>query len=71
MYAVTGEERYRALAARVGRWLLEVQTPEGPWIRRPRYSTLAEQPLAVSLDTTLERGFFMLELARVFAGQVG
>ena len=69
LYAATGEERYRELASRVGRWLVEVQTPEGPWIRRPRYSSLSEQPLAVSLDTTLERGFFMLELARVFAGR--
>ncbi|MGA8260877.1 MAG: hypothetical protein WB783_11740 [Arenicellales bacterium] len=71
MFAATGEERYCALAARVGRWLVEIQTPEGPWVRRPRYATLAEQPLAVSLDTTLERGFFMLELARVFAGRAG
>ncbi len=67
MYRASADERYAQLARRVGTWFLEIQTPEGAWVRIPRYKTLSEQPLAESAETTAERGFFMHEVAKALA----
>jgi hypothetical protein len=66
VFAVSRDGRYAQLCERVANWLLEVQTPEGAWLR-PQFSTIAAQPLPVSLDTSLERAVYMFELAKIFA----
>jgi hypothetical protein len=37
LYRKTGFERYRAAGYRAGRWLLEMQEPNGQWIRENSY----------------------------------
>jgi hypothetical protein len=67
IYGISRDPRYGQLCERIAGWLLSVQTPEGVWLRRPMFSTVEEQPLAVSLDTSLERAVYMFELAKVFS----
>jgi len=67
VYLASRRPQYAELAERVGRWFLEVQTVEGAWVRVPQYTSLAGQPMPVSLDTTLERSFFMHEIAKAMA----
>lgn len=67
VYHASRQIQYAELAERVGRWFLDVQTADGAWVRLPQYTSLAEQPMPVSLDTTLERSFFMHEIAKAMA----
>jgi hypothetical protein len=56
------------MALKVAGWLVEIQTGEGAWVRPGAFRSLKEQPLPVSLDTTLERGFFLHEIAGAIGG---
>jgi hypothetical protein len=67
MHGVTGLAHWRDLALRIGQWLLEQQGEDGIWVRRPQFATSAEQPTAVSLDTSLERMFYMVDIPRALA----
>lgn len=64
MYGVTGRAHWRDLAMRIGNWLVDQQGGDGIWVRRPQFATSAEQPVAVSLDTSLERMFYMIDVPR-------
>ena len=68
LYAATGEEEFARAAARVGDMLVRTQLPEGVWLRRPAVSKLADQPLAGSLGTSLERVCWLMEMTRNLAG---
>ena len=43
---------------------METQTENGLWIRRPEYSSINDQPLETTIDTSLERAFYMFQLAK-------
>lgn len=64
MYGVTGDERYLTLATRISDWLIATQDPSGVWVRRPQFDTVQAQPLPVSLDTSVERLFYMYDIPR-------
>ncbi len=68
LYAATRESEFAAAAGRVGEMLVQTQSPEGAWLRRPAVSELTEQPVAVSLGTSLERVCWLMEIARNLAG---
>jgi len=71
MYAVTGDVRWRKLALDIATWLIEVQGDDGIWVRRPQFASSAAQPLPVSLDTSIERMYYMLEIPRAIASRDG
>ena len=67
LYVATGEKKFAEAAARVGEMLVRTQLPEGVWLRRPAVSELADQPLAGSLGTSLERVCWLMEMTRNLA----
>ena len=66
MYAVTGDERWSSYAVKVIDWLVTRQTPQGIWVR-PEFSSAAEQPTDVSMDTSIERMYYLQEMSRALA----
>ena len=64
LYRVTGEKRFKEIISHVGSYLLNTQTEEGVWIRRPQFNSIKDQPIPNSLDTTLERCLWLFEMAR-------
>lgn len=67
MYGATGKAHWLVLAQGIGNWLVEQQGEDGIWLRRPQFSSSAEQPVAVSLDTSIERMFYMIDIPRALA----
>jgi len=65
-YSVTGDVRYKNLAERMARWLIGSQDPSGAWLR-PGYQSLEVQPLDVTIDTTIERGYYLQEAAKALS----
>lgn len=64
MYAATRDPRFARLALDCWSWHHDIQSPDGRWLRVGQIASLDEQPLHVTLDTTLERAFYMFELSR-------
>ena len=64
LYAATADTEFSTAATRVGDMLVKTQLPEGVWLRRPTITKLQEQPLAVSLSTSLERACWLLDITR-------
>jgi hypothetical protein len=64
LYRITGEKRFEKTTLHVGNYLLDTQTDEGVWIRRPQFESVNDQPIPNSLDTTLERCLWLFEMAR-------
>jgi hypothetical protein len=64
MAGATGDQRFAKAALDVWDWHCRVQYPDGRWLRVGQIASLDEQPLHVTLDTSLERAFYMFELAR-------
>jgi len=64
MYAATRDPRFAQLALECWSWHYDIQSPDGRWLRVGQIASLDEQPLHVTLDTTLERAFYMFELSR-------
>ncbi len=64
LYAATGMDRYAERARTVSGMLIDTQTPEGAWLRRPAVTQLAGQDVATLLDTSLERVCWIIEIAR-------
>jgi len=64
LYTATDDTEFSTAAIRVGDMLVKTQLPEGVWLRRPTITKLQEQPLAVSLSTSLERACWLLEITR-------
>lgn len=67
MYGVTGRSEWLTLANRIGDWVASQQEDNGIWVRRPQFDSWREQPLPVSLDTSIERMFYMLDIPRALA----
>lgn len=67
MSLVAQSPAYRTLAEAFLRNILEAQEASGVWVRRPQYATEQTQPIATSLDTSLERASYMFDLAKVFS----
>ena len=64
MFSATGDEKYSKLSKQIWRWVMETQTENGLWIRRPEYNSINDQPLDITIDTSLERAFYMFQLAK-------
>ena len=64
MYAATRDPQFSKAAQEVWDWHCQIQDEDGYWLRRGQFKNYDEQPLHVTLDTTFERAFYMLELAR-------
>lgn len=64
MYGVTGDPEWFELADRIGGWMVAQQGADGVWVRKPAFSSSADQPIAVSLDTSIERMFYMVDIPR-------
>ena len=67
MYGATGRQEWLALATGIGDWVASQQGDDGVWVRRPQYASSQAQPLPVSLDTSIERMFYMLDMQRALA----
>ena len=67
LYAATGQEPFAVRARYVAHVLCATRLPEGAWLRRPSVTRLEDQDLATSLDTTLERVCWLIEIARNLA----
>lgn len=64
LFAATGEEQFAVRARYVSHVLCVTRLAEGVWLRRPAVTRLADQDVATSLDTTLERICWLIEMAR-------
>ena len=64
LYSLTGDGRHADAARRVAEMLVATQEPNGVWLRRPEITRFEDQPLATSLDTSLERVCWLYEIAR-------
>ena len=64
LFAATGEEQFALRASYVSHVLCVTRLAEGVWLRRPAVTRLADQDVATSLDTTLERICWLIEIAR-------
>jgi hypothetical protein len=64
MYAATRDQQFQKYALDTWAWHCSVQSPDGRWLRVGQIASLDEQPLHITLDTTLERAFYMFELSR-------
>lgn len=67
MYGATGQRDWLDLARRIADWVASEQGDDGVWVRRPQFASASEQPLPVSLDTSIERMFYMLDIQRAIA----
>ncbi|MHB1134391.1 MAG: prenyltransferase/squalene oxidase repeat-containing protein [Chloroflexota bacterium] len=67
LYQLTGEKRFAEVASGIADYVVEEQTREGLWLRKPQYQSVAQQPFVPSLDTTLERCLWLREIARAIA----
>lgn len=67
IYGATGKDEWRELATGIGDWVASQQGDDGVWVRRPQFASSQAQPLAVSLDTSIERMFYMLDIQRALA----
>lgn len=66
MFAATADETWADLACRITRQLLATQGVDGVWLR-PQFVSAAQQPLPVSLDTSVERMVYLFEIPRLLA----
>lgn len=67
MYGATGQREWLDLARRIGDWVASEQGEDGVWVRRPQFASAREQPLPVSLDTSIERMFYLVDVPRAIA----
>ena len=67
MYGATGQAHWLALTRRIGAWVLAEQGADGIWVRRPQYASASNQPMEVSLDTSIERMYYMIDIPRALA----
>lgn len=63
MFAATGDNAWREIAAKSIGYVATSQSPDGIWVR-PDYPWWFPQPLLVTLDTSVERMFYLLEVPR-------
>ena len=69
MYAETGLPAWADLSQRIARWVTEQQGEDGIWVRRTQYASAEQQPLPVSIDTSIERMFYMIDIPRALAAR--
>ncbi|BAI97207.1 hypothetical protein Sj15T_16490 [Sphingobium sp. TA15] len=58
LFAVTGDNGFRDVSARMTQWICDVQAQDGRWYRSPDQST------PVAFDATFERVFYLSRIAR-------
>lgn len=64
MYRATGDLRFSQAALDTWAWHCRIQEPDGRWLRVGQIASIDEQPVHITLDTSLERAFYMFELSR-------
>ena len=64
MHAATGDAQFSKAAQEVWAWHCDIQADDGRWLRVGQFDSLDVQPLHITLDTTMERAFYMFELSR-------
>ena len=64
LFAETGEERYADCAREILEMLTSHQRPDGTWFLSKIYGNYNEQPLAVTLDISVEMALWCAEIAR-------
>jgi hypothetical protein len=64
MHAATGDPNFAKAAQDVWAWHCDIQSDDGRWLRVGQFDSLDEQPLHITIDTTIERAFYMFELSR-------
>lgn len=67
MASVSSDRRYRDLALEVADWMAESQRPSGIWVRNPKAHTEESQPIPITLDTTMDRAFYLTETIAALA----
>lgn len=67
MAGVSPDGRYRDLAVDVADWMVESQRPSGIWVRNPAAHDEQTQPIPITLDTTMDRAFYLTETAAALA----
>jgi rhamnogalacturonyl hydrolase YesR len=67
MAKISTDPRYRSLAMEVADWMAESQHPSGIWVRNPDAHDEKTQPLPITLDTTLDRAFYLTETIAALA----
>lgn len=68
MAAATGERAWAELSIKALDHVLATQGEDGVWVRRPMFACAAQQPLPVSMDTSIERMLYLAEVPAVLAG---
>ena len=58
------EMRNLVSCKQIWRLVMETQTENGLSIRRLEYNSINDQPLDTTIDTSLERAFYMFQLAK-------
>ncbi|MFO1200752.1 MAG: hypothetical protein U1E86_27695 [Burkholderiaceae bacterium] len=64
MYGATADPEWLRLVERIGAWVVGEQGADGIWVRRPQFASSQAQPLPISLDTSVERMFYMIDIPR-------
>ncbi|MEM8588583.1 MAG: hypothetical protein AAGG65_11025 [Pseudomonadota bacterium] len=64
MHLATRDPAFAKAAQDVWAWHCDIQADDGRWLRVGQFDSLDVQPLHITLDTTLERAFYMFELSR-------
>ena len=67
MASVTGDPRWYLMAKKILNWLVSQQDTSGVWVRRPQYEKVSAQPIDVSLDTSLERLLYLIDIPRALS----
>ena len=67
LFECTNKKEHLTKAIQVGDMLTKTQTENGWWIRQPAYDSFEGQPLENSLDTSLERACWLLEIVRAIS----
>ena len=64
MHLATRDAVFAKEAQDVWAWHYNIQSDDGRWLRVGQFDSLDEQPLHITIDTTMERAFYMFELSR-------
>lgn len=67
MACVTGDAKWYLMARKILDWLVSQQEISGVWVRRPQYENESAQPIDISLDTSLERLLYLIDIPRALS----
>lgn len=66
LFAATGKSTWADLALKILGHILTTQNSDGIWLR-PEFANIEAQPMAITLDTALERMAYLSEIPRALA----